>query len=69
MAQCDACVFKNNCISLFICLCMSIHEKMNCFPIHTDEGDEFVLENFRPSVANKIKLEVCLYFAPKDKHV
>ena len=48
---------------------MSIHEKMNCFPIHTDEGDEFVLENFRPSVANKIKLEVCLYFAPKDKHV
>ena len=28
-----------------------------------------LLENFRPTVANKSKLEVCLYFFPIDKHV
>ena len=27
------------------------------------------LQNFRPTVVNKSKLEVCLYFFPIDKHV
>ena len=30
---------------------------------------KFELENFRPTVANKSELEVCLYFFPIDKHV
>ena len=31
-------------------------------------GDKFELENFRPTVANKSELEVCLYFSAIDKH-
>ena len=30
---------------------------------------KFELENFRPTVANKSELVVCLYFFPIDKHV
>ena len=29
-------------------------------------GDKFELENFRPTVANKSELEVCLYFFTID---
>ena len=32
-------------------------------------GDKNELENFRPTVANKSELEVCLYFFPIDKHI
>ena len=32
-------------------------------------SDEFELENFRLTMANKNELEVCLYFSPIDKHV
>ena len=35
--------------------------------MEVNEGDQFELENFRPTVANKSKLEVCLYFFPIDK--
>ena len=30
--------------------------------------DKFKPENFRPTVANKSELEVCLYFFPINKH-
>ena len=30
---------------------------------------KFELENFRPTVANKSELEVCLHFLLIDKHV
>ena len=32
-------------------------------------GDEFELENLRPTVAKKGELEVCLYFFPNRMHV
>ena len=32
-------------------------------------GDKLELGNFRPTVADKTELEVCLYFFPIDKHV
>ena len=31
-------------------------------------SDKFELENFRPTVANKSELEVCLYFFSIDEH-
>ena len=37
--------------------------------MEVNEGDQFELENFRPTVANKSKHGVCLYFFPIDKHV
>ena len=32
-------------------------------------GDKFKLENFRPTMADKSELEVCLHVSPIDKHV
>ena len=32
-------------------------------------SDKFELENFRPTVADKSELEVCLYFSPIGKYV
>ena len=37
--------------------------------MEVNEGDQFELKNFRPTMANKSKLEVCLYFFPINKHV
>ena len=31
--------------------------------------DYISVENFRPTMANKSELEVCLYFFPIEKHV
>ena len=44
------------------CAMQSINSRARIYRLH-------LLENFRPTVANKSELEVCLYFFPIDKHV
>ena len=37
--------------------------------VNVSDTCKLELENFRPTMANKSELEVCLYFSPIDIHV
>ena len=40
----------------------------NAHKLAVNVGDKLEMENFKPTVANKSELEVCLYIYPKAKH-
>ena len=48
-----------------------LEEKIKMWKVYDNANDvgPVELENFRPTVANKSELEVCIYFFPIDKHV